>query len=107
MPTHWTDEQTSAHKNVSDALGVVDNVISYMSDGKGKPAERERALFAAAVVFIYGVWESFIEQLAIKLTEHVAKKIAPEKVPKPVRQVIEKRTPWEMTVTPGWRQLLG
>ena len=103
--THWTDEETVAHKSVSVALGVVDNLISYMSDGKGKPSTRERALYAASVVFAYGIWESFIEQLAIELTDHVSSKIEPEKVPKAVRQIIEKKSAWELSVTPGWRKL--
>lgn len=103
--THWTDQPTEAHTKVSDALGVVDNLVSYMSDAKGKPAIRERALFAASVVFTYGVWESFIEQLAIELVDHVSSKIEPEKVPKLVRQVIEKRSAWEINVTPGWRKI--
>lgn len=104
MP-HWTDDQTAAHTSVSEALIVVDNVIGYMAGTQGKPSDAERALFAAAIVFIYGIWESFIEQLAIELAEKVSAEIEPEKVPKPVRQIIEKRTPWELSVTPGWRKL--
>lgn len=104
MP-HWTDAPTSAHHSATDALAVVDNPLSYVKDGQGKPSVKERALFAAAVVFTYGIWENFVEQLAIELVSSVADEIAPEKVPEQIRRSLEKRTAWELTVTPGWRAL--
>ena len=103
--SHWTETKTAAHHSVGDALKVVDNLLSYVKDGQGKPAVKERALFAAAVVFTYGIWENYVEQLAIELVGKVAQDIAPEKVPEQVRKSLEKRTAWELTVTPGWRAL--
>jgi hypothetical protein len=104
MP-HWTESKTAAHHSVGDALKVVDNLLSYVKDGQGKPAVKERALFAAAVVFTYGIWENYVEQLAMELVGNVAKDISPERVPEQVRKSLEKRTAWELTVTPGWRAL--
>ena len=102
---HWTDNRTRAHHSVGDALAVVDNLLSYVKDGQGKPSVKERALFAAAVVFTYGIWENFVEQLAIELVEKVAPEIAPENVPDQIRRSLEKRTAWDLTVSPGWRTL--
>ena len=104
MP-HWTDEKTASHHNVGGALTVVDNLLSYVKDGQGKPSVKERALFAAAVVFTYGIWENFVEQLAIELVEKISVEIGAEKVPEQIRRSLEKRTAWELTVTPGWRAL--
>jgi hypothetical protein len=80
---------------------VVDNLLSFAKDGRGKPSVEERALFAAAVVFTYGIWENFVEQLAVELASNIAKEIAPEKVPDQIRKLLA----WELTVTPGWRSL--
>lgn len=104
MP-HWTDKATVSHDSIAASLAVVDNLLSFAKDGKGKPSVKERALFAAAVVFTYGIWENFVEQMAIELAANVAKEIAPEKVPEQIRKLLEKRSAWELTVTPGWRTI--
>jgi hypothetical protein len=79
--------------------------LSLAKDGRGKPSVEERALFAAAVVFTYGVWENFVEQLAIELVEQVALSVQPEQVPEQIRRSLEKKTAWELSVSPGWRRL--
>jgi len=48
---HWTASSTQANLSVETSLKVVDGVMSYMKDTQGKPAAKERALYAAAVVF--------------------------------------------------------
>lgn len=101
----WTDKSTDSHQGVDGALGVVDNILSFVKSGAGKPSEEERALFAAAVVFTYGIWEHFVEQLAIELAEKLGGNIAPERVPDPIRKILEKKSAWDLTVTPGWRAL--
>ena len=101
----WTSSRTNAHKSIDHALNVVDGLLSYMKDGKGKPAAKERALFAAAIDFIYGVWENYVEQLAIELSKKVSERIEPDKVPELVRKTLEKRSAWELAVSPGWRNL--
>ena len=98
-------QRSQAHGDAKSALAVVDSVLSYMSDSRGKPARKERALYAAAIVFAYGVWENFVEQLAIELAGDIAQKIAPDKVPEIVRTSLQKCTAWELNVSPGWRQL--
>jgi len=103
--TEWTSDKTAAHQGVGAALKVVDGVLSYMKDTKGKPSAKERALYAAAVVFTYGIWENYVEQLAIEIATQMAQLIRPEKVPERIRKTLEKRTPWELTVSPGWRSL--
>nr|WP_312661779.1 HEPN domain-containing protein [Stenotrophomonas geniculata] len=72
--------------------------------GKGKPSQGERAIFAASIVFIYGVWENYAEQLAIEVVSTLSASIDPTKVPKDVKVQLEKRTAWELSVSPGWRQ---
>jgi len=104
MP-HWTDTQTAAHHSVGGALAVVDNLLSFVKDGQGKPSVKERALFAAAIVFTYGIWENFVEQLAIELVTKLSAEIAPEMVPEQIRKLLEKRNAWELAVTPGWRAI--
>jgi RiboL-PSP-HEPN len=103
--THWTDTATTAHASIADALAAVDNILSFAKEERGKPTEAERALFAAAVVFIYGIWENYVEQLAVELVSNASAEVTPEKVPEQVRKSLEKKTAWELTVSPGWRAL--
>jgi hypothetical protein len=103
--THWTASPTESHQSVSQALAVVDNLLSYVKETQGKPSRQERALFAAAVVFTYGIWENYVEQLAIEIAEKLSVELAPEKVPEQIKKALEKRTAWELTVAPGWRAL--
>lgn len=100
-----SQSQTRAHEDAKRALAVVDSVITYMREGRGKPAKRERALFAAVIVFAYGVWENFVEQLVIEVASDIAKKVQPGRVPEIVRKSLEKSTAWELVVSPGWREL--
>jgi hypothetical protein len=102
---HWTSNPTKAHQSVGNALLVVDKILAFAKTSVGKPSEEERALFAAGVAFTYGVWENFIESLAIELTANVARDIPPERVPENIRKLFEKRTAWEISVTPGWRAI--
>src|SRR5450759_1705154 len=102
---HWTASSTQANLSVETSLKVVDGVMSYMKATQGKPAAKERALYASAVVFTYGIWENYVEQLAMELAEKVAVDISPAKVPDRGRALLEKCTAWEITVSPGWRRL--
>ncbi|ODS54097.1 MAG: hypothetical protein ABS36_11670 [Acidobacteria bacterium SCN 69-37] len=87
------------------ALKVVDNLLGFVKDGAGKPSVKERALFAASVVFTYGIWENYVEQLAIELAETVATGISPDRVPEQVRRQLDKKSAWDLAVSPGWRAL--
>ena len=73
MP-HWTENKTAAHHSVGDALKVVDNLLSYVKDAQGKPAVKERAPFAAAVVFTaqkeYGRSHQFVGRAAWRDRPH-------------------------------------
>ena len=102
---HWTSVQTAAGANVKSTLSVVDDLLAYMGTGKGKPSKQERAIFASAVVFTYGVWESYVEDLAIELASNLSATISPEKVPQQVREMLESSSAWELGVHPGWRRL--
>lgn len=66
---------------------------------------REKALFGAAIVFAYGVWENYVEQLAMELVARLSNEVSPEQVPDDVRKFLEKKSAWELAISPGWRKL--
>jgi len=103
--TSWTKAETEARLSVNSTLQVVDDLLRFMSSGQGKPSKQERAIFASAVVFSYGVWESYVEDLAIELTSKVSAAIEPENVPDNVKELLESASTWELSVHPGWREL--
>jgi hypothetical protein len=97
---------TQAIVDADSGMRVVDGLMSFASDGRGKPTESQRSLYLAAVAFSYAVWENFIEDLAIELTDRLAIAIDPARVPDAARKAIEKNAqPWELAVHPGWRGL--
>lgn len=102
---HWADTTTSALTSAEASLKTVDALLTLVKDGQGKPSEKERAVFAAAVVFLYGIWENFVEQLAIEIVDQLSPHIEPARVPEQVRKSLEKRSAWELSVHPGWRLL--
>lgn len=101
----WTTKNTNARESVDASLKVVDDLLAYMTPSAGKPSAQERALFAAAVVFSYGVWESYIEDLAIELAAGLSSNISASKVPTTVQEELANATPWQLSVHPGWQQL--
>jgi hypothetical protein len=101
----WFDTKSMALSNAETSLNTVDELLTLVKDGKGKPSGKERAVFAAAVVFLYGIWENFVEQLAIELVTHLSPDIDPTRVPEQVRKSLEKKSAWELSVHPGWRSL--
>ena len=103
--THWTAETTQALSSAEVSLKTVGNLLSFVNDGQGKPSAGERAIFAAAVVFLYGTWENYVEQLAIELVGHIANEVSAEKVPDQVRKSLEKKSAWELAIHPGWKAL--
>jgi hypothetical protein len=60
--SHWTSSKTTALASAEGSLKTVVNLLSFVKDGQGKPSTSERAIFAAAVVFLYGIWENYVEQ---------------------------------------------
>lgn len=103
--SNWASTSTQALSSAEASLATVESLLSYVKDGQGKPSAKERAIFAAAVVFLYGIWENYVEQLAIELVERISSAVDPQKVPEQVRRALEKRTTWELTIHPGWRAL--
>jgi len=104
MP-HWTEASTSALASAEKSLKTVENLLSFVKGGQGKPSAKERAIFAAAVVFLYGVWENYVEQLAIELVGQLSKEVDPARIPELVRKSLEKKSAWELSISPGWRTL--
>lgn len=102
---HWTDSNTKALSSTEASLKTVKALLGFVKDVRGKPSQKERAVFAAAVVFLYGIWENYVEQLAIELVEHLSPTVAPNLVPDQVRKSLEKKSAWELSVYPGWRAL--
>lgn len=103
--TEWIKHPTNARDSVDTTLKVVDDLLSFMSTGQGKPSKQERAIFASAVVFSYGVWESYVEELAIEIATKVSREIKPSKIPDFVQKLLENSTAWELNVHPGWQDL--
>ncbi|KRG65647.1 hypothetical protein ABB26_03655 [Stenotrophomonas humi] len=56
-------------------------------------------------MFAYGVWENYVEQLAIELCKQLSNEILADLVPSEVRKILEKKNAWELTISPGWRNL--
>ncbi len=100
-----TATRTAAATSADSALAVVDDILSFVKETPGKPSKKERALLAAAVVFMYGVWESFTEQLALEVATQLSKAISEHKVPDAIKNVLQKKTAWGLAVSPGWREL--
>lgn len=98
---------TEARLKVDKGLDVVDGLMTYASDKRGRRAKKEIALYMASVTFAYAVWENFVEELAVELVEKLAELLEPDQISRPqVREFIEKdATPWELAVHPGWRML--
>lgn len=102
---HWTDKRTSAHGDLKQALKVVDDILSFVKAGSGKPSKKERALFAAAIS--YGVWENYVEQLAIELVREMASKLDPEKVPDRIKKTLKKEQRMGACGNAGMASALG
>ena len=75
----WFDTKSMALSSAETSLNTVDELLTLVKDGRGKPSEKERAVFAGAVVFLYGIWENFVEQLAIELVTHLSPPYRPHK----------------------------
>lgn len=101
----WINTTTRALASAETSLKTVDALLTLVKDGQGKPSGKERAVFAAAVVLLYGIWENFVEQLAIELVGQLSPHVEPPKVPEQVRRTLEKKSSWELSVHPGWRAL--
>ncbi len=94
-----------ASLDAGQGLEVVDGIMSFISDGRGKPSKNQRALYVAAIAFAYALWENYVEDLAIELVQTVAPVIDPQRLPSTlVERISEGLTPWQLAVTPGWRQ---
>ncbi len=101
----WTNRYTEARRHAKGALGVAKKLFDYVDTGSGRPSEKERALYAAITVFLYGIWENYVEQLAIELIRHISGSIEPSRVPQSVRNLLEKKPTWDLLIDPGWRSL--
>ncbi len=109
MAANWT-RQTEARKDAAKGLGIIDGLMEYASDARGRRAKKEVSLYMASVTFAYAVWENFVEEIAIELAKRLADVehgLRPDQLNRPlVRELIEDdATVWELSVHPGWRQL--
>lgn len=103
--SNWYSRDSRALKNASRSLKVVDGLLSFMSTGRGKPSQNEQSLYAASIVFSYGIWEDFVERLVIESASELARRIHPSRVPPPVLEILQKKSAWDLTVHPGWKEL--
>lgn len=99
---NWS-QPTDALSHVAAGLKLVGSMMNLVKPGAGKPKEGERALFAASVVFLYGVWENYVEQLAIETALALSQSISPERAPDKIKKELENKSAWELSVSPGWR----
>jgi hypothetical protein len=98
--------ESDALQNLEPGLKAVDNVLSFVKSGAGKPSAKERSLFVASIALSYAVWENFAEDLAMEAVTFLAQEIDPADVPDAAKTFIEQgTTPWELAVHPGWREL--
>jgi len=105
-PTHWTASETASALQAKAGLSVVPSLMSWVKDGGGKPNAHERNLFMAAVAFAYGVWENYVEQLALELVNRLSEELDPSAVPDEARRDFTKsKDAWEIAISPGWKEL--
>lgn len=98
---NWSQASLGADRG----LEVVDGIMSFISDGRGKPSKSQRALYVAAIAFAYALWENYVEDLAIELVEQMAPDVDPARLPESlVERINEGLTAWQLTVDPGWRR---
>lgn len=88
-----------------EGLKIVNNVLSYAKTGVGQPGKKEQSLFLSSTAMAYAVWENYVEQVAIELTEFIARNVPSDSVPEIPRQELSRRDAWEIAVYPGWREL--
>jgi len=97
---------TQAARDADEGMKVVDGLISFISDGRGKPSTNQRSLYVAAVSFSYAVWENYIEDLAIELVQRMAPAIDPDRLPDElVKRIEDGLSAWQLAVSPGWRDI--
>jgi hypothetical protein len=98
---------SKAIADLGSGLVAVDDVLSFVKSGVGKPSKQEQSLFVASVALSYAVWENYVEEVAIEVTTFLSKTIAEASVPSSVRDWIMKSHPtaWDLVVHPGWREL--
>jgi hypothetical protein len=98
---------SKALDNLRQGLGAVDDVLSFVKTSKGKPSKPEQSLFVASVGLSYAMWENYVEELAIEVTEFLASETKESDVPETVKTWIMKSSPssWDIAVHPGWRAL--
>lgn len=105
MTTHLK-HPSKARQDAEQGMTVVSNLMSYTATGAGKPRKEETSLYLSTMVFLYAVWEDFVEQLAIEVNGHLADAINPSLISTEVRNnFVADATPWELSVDPGWRSL--
>ncbi|GAA1486872.1 MULTISPECIES: hypothetical protein [Micrococcales] len=101
LKTEWTAAALSAEK----ALEVPRGLMSFASDGRGRPTNEQKYLYLSAVTFTYAVWESYAEDVAIELVEVLASSLPTDSIPTHVADVLSGKDAWQLAVHPGWRGL--
>ncbi len=119
MNQNWPNKTSGARKQAVAGLKTTKDILGFAADNQSGGTVAERALFAASIVFVYGVWENFIEQLAIETSTYLCTRLNEHQVPNTVRDLVttknvktddgrwvsESRSTWELSVSPGWRSL--
>ena len=51
------------------------------------------------------MWENYVEQLAIDVSSRLSAQGNPKLVPAEIVKILEKKSAWELTITPGWQAI--
>jgi len=99
------DQWTAAAHNAEKGLRVPRGLMSFASDGRGRPTKEQEHLYLSAVTFAYAVWESYAEDVAIELVKILAPSLPSDSIPPQVTQALADKDAWQLAVHPGWRDL--
>jgi hypothetical protein len=100
----WWERNSGAVKIANDGLAVVDRLLAKCNSSR-RPSKEDMSVFMAATAFAYGVWENYVEQLAIEIVGHLSEALLPERVPPQIVKRLEDHKAWALTVHPGWKEL--
>jgi len=105
LNTRLKNDWTAAALNAEKAPEVPRGLMSFASDGRGRPTNEQKYLHLSAVTFTYAVWEPYAEDVAIELVNILAPLLPSDSIPPQVTDALSGKDAWQLAVHPGWRGL--